>query len=104
MNVGDRIRVKTDKDELFAGCEGFIIEGEEEGYYLLDLYKGNGKVTDEELKMYNVYLPIDRVELIEPKVRLNVKELRETKNTEFISTEESLREVEIWFNNQMAGK
>lgn len=99
MKIGDKIRVKENYNVL-AGCEGYIIDIEG-NYYVVDLYKGNGRVTERELAEFHVYLKEKYIEKI---TKLNVKQLRETKNTKIISTEESLKDIEAWFNDQMKGR
>lgn len=99
MRIGDKVRVK-ENHKIFAGCEGIIID--KQGiFYIVDLYKGNDKVTEKELEEFSVFFKEDDLEKI---IKLDVKRLREEKNTQIISTEESLKDVEIWFNNQMEGE
>lgn len=93
MKIGDRVRV-NEKERLFKGCEGIIIEIED-GEYIVELYKGNDVITEEEIKEYDVYFSEDELDLI---VRLDVKNLRLMKNTAFISTSESLEGISRWFN------
>ena len=66
FKIGDRVRV-VERD-LFGGCEGYICEipGEDgwAGSYLVDLYKGNDRITQEECDMYLVYFNDDNLELI----------------------------------------
>ena len=63
MNVGDRIMV-NENAELFYLCEGHIIEVMEDGSYLVDLYRGNGRITQEEVNEYNVYFLEKELDLI----------------------------------------
>ena len=91
MKIGDRVRV-NEKEGLYKGCEGIIIEIED-GEYIVELYKGNDMITEEEIKEYDVYFSEDELDLI---VRLDVKNLRKIKNTTFISTSESLEGISRW--------
>ena len=93
MKIGDKVRV-NDNGRLFKGCEGTIIEIENDGSYLVELYKGNDVITEREIKEYDVYFIEDELDMI---VRLDVKKLRDVKNTTFISTSDSLKGVSRWF-------
>ena len=92
MKIGDRVRV-NEKESLYKGCEGIIIEIDDDGSYIVELYKGNDVITEEEIKEYDVYFNEDELDLI---VRLDVKNLRNVKNTTFISTSESLEGISRW--------
>ena len=92
MKIGDRVRV-NEKESLYKGCEGSIIEIDDDGSYIVELYKGNNVITEEEIKEYDVYFNEDELDLI---VRLDVKNLRNVKNTTFISTSESLEGISRW--------
>lgn len=92
MKIGDRVRV-NEKESLYKGCEGIIIEIDGDGSYIVELYKGNDVITEEEIKEYDVYFNEDELDLI---VRLDVKNLRNVKNTTFISTSESLEGISRW--------
>ena len=55
----------------------------------------NKEITEEEIKEYDVYFTEDEIDLI---VRLDIKKLRNMKNTTFISTSESLEGISRWLN------
>ena len=63
MKVGDRIKV-THEYAIFTGCEGYIVEVESDGSYLVDLYKGNDIITEDEINEYYVYFTDKELELI----------------------------------------
>lgn len=99
FKIGDKVKV-LESESLFYDCEGIIIDIEDD-FYVIDLYKGNERLNDEFMRECLVYLSENDLEKI---IKLDVKRLREEKNTQIISTEESLKDVEIWFNNQMEDK
>lgn len=99
FKIGDKVKVVESKS-VFYNCEGIIIDIEDD-FYTIDLYKGNERLNDGFVRECLVYLSENDLEKI---IKLNVKRLREMKNTVTISTEESLKDVEIWFNNQMEDK
>jgi len=67
MKIGDRVIVNN-THKIFAGCEGFIIEDPDTDFndmgFLVDLYKGNDTVTEDELNEYYVYFNIDELDLL----------------------------------------
>lgn len=99
FKIGDKVKV-VENESVFYNCEGIIIDIEDD-FYAIDLYKGNERLNDEFVRECLVYLSENDLEKI---IKLNVKRLREMKDTVTISTEESLKDVEIWFNNQIEGK
>ena len=94
MKIGDRVLIVN--DSLFNNCEGYIIEIDDLGY-LVSLYKHNDKITKEEINEYDVYFNKNNLELL-PK--LNIKKIRENKNTKIISTEESLEDIIPFYNEE----
>ena len=100
MKIGDRVRI-NETETLFVGCEGVIVEIDGNDF-VIELYKGNHKLTAEEASEYLIYCVESELELLPtPRfVRLDVKKLRETKNTKIISTEESLKDVDPFFNDK----
>lgn len=90
FKIGDEVRII--EEGLYEGCEGKIVDFINEGY-LVELFKSNGIITEEEMEEYDIYFIEEALELI---VKLNIKELRKIKNTTFISTEESLKGISRW--------
>lgn len=84
FKIGDKIKVIVD-DSIFKNCEGVIVDIDEDDYWI-ELYKGNEFIEGEML----ILLLADSFELI-PK--LDIKRLREEKETKIISTEESLIDI-----------
>ncbi len=54
-------------DDLFNGCEGVIVEAFDEvwgGSYLIDLYQGNERITQEEIDEYYIYFNDENLKLL----------------------------------------
>lgn len=87
FKIGGIVRIIN--NNLFAGCEGVVIEIEENGCWL-ELIKSSGNITNDEMRMYDVFIMNEDMESI---IRLDTKRLREEKETRIISTEESLIDI-----------
>ena len=65
FKVGDIVRITN--DDLFDDCEGVILEAYDElwgGSYLIELYKGNERITQEEIDEYYIYFNDENLQLI----------------------------------------
>lgn len=73
MLIGTNVRV-VNEDSLYYKCEGYILEVHdtydidgENGYvvgYMVNLTKGNDRVTEKELDEYYVFFSVDEIEKI----------------------------------------
>lgn len=65
FKVDDIVRITH--DDLFDDCEGVILEAYDElwgGSYLIELYKGNERITQEEINEYYIYFNDENLQLI----------------------------------------
>lgn len=88
FKIGDRVRIIN--NNIFENCEGVIIDISNNDCYWIDLYKNNDSLSIEEIKEYSIRLNINELELL---YKLDIKRLREEKETKIISTEESLIDI-----------
>lgn len=92
FKVGDKVRV-LEHESFFKNCEGTIIDFNGV-YYIIDFYKGNDTIGDVDLSLFDGYLREDELEYV---LKLDVKKLREEKTTTIMSTEESLKDIIPFF-------
>lgn len=66
MEIGDKVRVKyNEKSDLFYGCEGVIAGFNESGQAMLEIYKRNERLADDDiLDQIWVYFEIEELELL----------------------------------------
>jgi hypothetical protein len=95
FKVGDKVRV-LETETFFKNCEGTIIDFDGM-YYIIDFYKGNDIIGDADFSLFDGYLREDEIECI---IKLDVKKLRENKNTTTISTKESLKDIIPFFEEE----
>lgn len=93
MKIGDRVAIVN--NELFDSCEGYIVDITEYFYYV-ELYKGNSQLID---KGVELFFTENELSLL-PKLRLNTDLIRKEKVTKIISTEESLKDVIPFFDEE----
>ena len=65
FKVDDIVRITH--DDFFDDCVGVILEAYDElwgGSYLIELYKGNERITQEEIDEYYIYFNDENLQLI----------------------------------------
>lgn len=62
MKVGDKVRI-IDRMELLKDCEGIIINIIDD-ILLIDLYKGNYRIPENEIEDFYLFFNKDSVEVI----------------------------------------
>ena len=92
FKVGDKVRV-LETETFFKNCEGTIIDFDGV-YYIIDFYKGNDVIGNADFSLFDGYLREDEIERV---IKLDVKKLREEKTTTIVSTEESLKDIIPFF-------